>query len=76
VYNPCFGLNGTNSTLLDGLEEIPGVTKVNYAVFRDLVTYEYGGEEIDAPGAAPCIDSIGAYYWLNSVQVQTALNIW
>jgi len=76
IYNPCMGLNGSNSTLLDGMPEIPGITKVNYAVFRDLVTYEYGGEAIDAPGAAPCVDSIGAYYYLNSPAVMSALHIW
>jgi hypothetical protein len=56
--------------------EIPGITKVNYARFRDKIKYSYGGSEIDAPGAAPCIDSIGAYYWFNNASVSSALNIW
>jgi serine carboxypeptidase-like clade 2 len=77
IYNPCFGLDSTIPDLTETeFPEIKGVTKVNYARFRDKVKYSYGGTEIDAPGAAPCIDSIGAYYWLNNASVSTALNIW
>jgi len=67
IYNPCYGLNDS--------ENIQGVTNVNYAKFNDLVDFYVGESRIDAPGAAPCIDSKGAYLWYNNATVRTALNI-
>jgi len=46
---------------------------VNYVNFGKYFS-EVGGD--DVPGAAPCVDSMGAYYYFNSAPVLSALHIW
>jgi len=69
IYRPCFGLNSS-------ITQIDGVTNVDYARFRKLKRYTVGGTEIDAPGAAPCVDSVGAYYFLNNASVRESFHIY
>jgi len=73
-YRPCYGINSTI------WENSDAESHVNYAKWKTMPIIDdfgrnVGGSRIDAWGAAPCVDSVGAFNWFNNPNVSAELNI-